>query len=45
MLPAERTRLGWPIVVGLFWAGLFGHEAAAEEPSTHVKSKKDQWEN
>ena len=42
--PTERTKLGWPIVVGLIWVGLFSLDATAENADSQTKSKKDQWE-
>jgi len=44
MLPAERTRLVWAIVVGLFWVGLVSLEATAENPDSQAKTENDQWE-
>ena len=42
--PIECTRLGWRIVVGVFWVGLFSLNAAAEDPGSQRKPSNDQWE-
>ena len=44
MSPIEYTRLGWRIVVGLFWVGLFSLNAAAEDPGSRRKHSNDHWE-
>ena len=42
--PAQFMRLGRPILVSLWWAGLISLNAAAENPDFRYQHRNDQWE-